>query len=378
MERFSDLLEESDKYPHFRKVDKMDLSAFIGLLYLRAAFRLNLQETLEIWNHESAQDIFATTMSYNRVQFIQRFITFNDKSTRGDRWKSDKFACLRELFEMMNEQNSKRCFPSPLLTVDKTLYPYHGSIGFKQYNPSKPAKYGLLYRSLCDSPVSYTYYIMLVSYIDKKKSGKKNIISLTTMHDKIKVTNDQRSKPQVLGMYNHTKGGVDVVDLISCHHSTRMKSKRWPLTGFAFMLDTIRTNSKTILQDNKKEYRNFEFTYQLGKALVMPKIQHRLENSNGLQIQILQKMRRVLGLPEVNVRPITNPGIAASGRCQKCVEAIVGKKNYKQDREKLNNKLKTKCHVWSCFLCKKHQYICMRLFVKIVLNRDFVILSLVF
>ena len=204
----------------------------------------------------------------------------------------------------MNEQNSKRRYPSPLLAVDKTLYPYRGSIGFKQYNLSKPAKYGLLYRSLCDSSVSYIYYtfphagnpeentgepgkyhvtgtdeytkylvtefnrfnsimgcnismdryftsvtlaewaldekfeekstiyahhsnkeIMLVSYIDKKKSGKKNIISLTTMHDKIKVTNDQRSKPQVLFMYDHTKGGTDVVDLISCHHSKRMKSK---------------------------------------------------------------------------------------------------------------------------------------------------------
>ena len=27
----------------------------------------------------------------------------------------------------------------------------------KQYNPSKPAKYGLLYRSLCDPKVAYTY-----------------------------------------------------------------------------------------------------------------------------------------------------------------------------------------------------------------------------
>ena len=81
----------------------------------------------------------------------------------------------------------------------------------------------------------------------------------------------------------------------------------------------------------------------------MPKIQHSLENSNGLQIQILQKMKRVFGLPEVNVRAVTNPGIAASGRCQKCVEAIVGKKNYKQDREKLNNKLKTKYHC-SCIV----------------------------
>ena len=65
--------------------------------------------------------------------------------------------------------------------------------------------------------------MMLVSYIDKKKSDKKNIIALTTMHDKVKVTNDQRCKPHVLVMYDHTKGGVDVVDLISTHHSTRIK-----------------------------------------------------------------------------------------------------------------------------------------------------------
>ena len=48
--------------------------------------------------------------------------------------------------------------PSALLAVDETLYPYRGHIGFKQYNPQKPAKYGLLYRSLCDSTVTYTYF----------------------------------------------------------------------------------------------------------------------------------------------------------------------------------------------------------------------------
>ena len=50
--------------------------------------------------------------------------------------------------------------------------------------------------------------IMLVSYIDKKKSGKKNIIGLTTLHDTIKVSDDKRSKPQVFVMYDHTKGQV--------------------------------------------------------------------------------------------------------------------------------------------------------------------------
>ena len=42
--------------------------------------------------------------------------------------------------------------------------------------------------------------MMLVSYVHKKKSGKKNIIPLTTMRDKAKVTNDQRCKPHVLVM----------------------------------------------------------------------------------------------------------------------------------------------------------------------------------
>ena len=181
--------------------------------------------------------------------------------------------------------------------------------------------------------------IMMILYIDKKKLGKKNIICLTTIHDRVKVTNDQRLKPQVIVMYDNTKGGVDVVDLILGLHSIRMKSKRWPLTAFAFMLDTIRTNSQTILESNKKTFNNFEFTYQLRKALVLPKIRQRLENSNGLQIAVLQKVRRVLGLPEVNRRPLPDPETAVTpiGRCYKCVESVVGTKTYKTDREKMNN-----------------------------------------
>ena len=33
--------------------------------------------------------------------------------------------------------------------------------------------------------------IFWVSYIDKKKSGKKIVVVLTTMHDTVKVTNDE-------------------------------------------------------------------------------------------------------------------------------------------------------------------------------------------
>ena len=68
--------------------------------------------------------------------------------------------------------------------------------------------------------------LMLVSYIDKKNSGKKNMVVLTSMHDKVEVTKDETRKPQVHPVYDHTKGSVDVIDLISSHMSTRIKTKR--------------------------------------------------------------------------------------------------------------------------------------------------------
>ena len=98
LEKFEDLLEDSDKYPHFKLVDQIDMKAFIGILYLRAAFRLNLLDREIIWNHESAHDIFGATMSVNQFKFICQFCTFDDKTTRQDRWKNDKFACMQEIF----------------------------------------------------------------------------------------------------------------------------------------------------------------------------------------------------------------------------------------------------------------------------------------
>ena len=144
LENFEDLLEDSDKYHHFKLVDRIDMKAFIGILYLRAAFRLNLLDREIIRNHESTHDIFGAIMSVNRFKFICHFCTFDDKTLHQDRWKNDKFACMREIFEAMNSRNASMRCPSALLAVDETLYPYRGHIGFKQYNPQKPAKYGLL------------------------------------------------------------------------------------------------------------------------------------------------------------------------------------------------------------------------------------------
>ena len=157
MTRFHDVLKESSQYTYMKETDLIELKALIGLLYLRAAPQLNIFKTREIFFHESSHKISAATMSYNRFAFLICFLEFDDKETRWQQWRKDKFAAIRGFFMKMNEINGRCCNPLPYVSVDETLYPYCGRIGMKQYNPSKPAKYALLHQSLCDEKILYTY-----------------------------------------------------------------------------------------------------------------------------------------------------------------------------------------------------------------------------
>ena len=70
-------------------------------------------------------------MSYNRFAFLIRFLEFDDKETRRQRWREDKFAAIREFFMEMNENNERCRNPSPYVNVDETFYSYRRGIGMK-------------------------------------------------------------------------------------------------------------------------------------------------------------------------------------------------------------------------------------------------------
>ena len=173
------------------------------------------------------------------------------------------------------------------------------------------------------------------------------------MHSSASVTKDQGVKPNVPTFYDHTKGGVDVVDLVSTHNTTKMKNRRWPISALAFVLDTVRTNAKTILAEssNPATPSSFEFTYILGKLLVLPHLQRRYQDSSNFSTVLVHKMRQVLG---IQIDKPRNLPTANTGRCYVCVENIAGTDDYKLEREKLNNKLKTKFSKCSQIICKYH------------------------
>ena len=64
---------------------------------------------------------------------------------------------------------SKHAASSEYLSVDEALYPMRQQIVFRQYNPNKPHRYGLLLKSLNDAGFPYTY--KAGSYTAKPKAA---------------------------------------------------------------------------------------------------------------------------------------------------------------------------------------------------------------
>ena len=84
-------------------------------------------------------------------------MSFDDAGTRAERWKTDRFAACREVFELWNEQCGAQLQMDAFVAIDECLYSCRNRIAFKQYNPSKPAKYGILFKCLNEVKYPFTH-----------------------------------------------------------------------------------------------------------------------------------------------------------------------------------------------------------------------------
>ena len=83
--------ENASKCTWYKETDLKEFHAFLGLMYFRAVLKLNLFSRQTIWYHESSHNLFAATMSEKRFTFLCRMISFDDNTTRTNRWKYAAF-----------------------------------------------------------------------------------------------------------------------------------------------------------------------------------------------------------------------------------------------------------------------------------------------
>ena len=136
--------------------------------------------------------------------------------------------------------------------------------------------------------------LSLVSYVVNTKSkGKKNVVLLSSHAVIAGVTkDDDKEKPALIKVYDYTKGGTDICDQRAANYSVNIKSPRWTIKLFCYMLDTSRINVQT-LHSVKQGYDprkvdSFDFGWNLVSALTLPQLQRR--KTAGLQKAVTSKI----------------------------------------------------------------------------------------
>lgn len=130
------------------ETDKIEIEAFIGLLYFAGVFRGSHQNLLDFWSTDGLGiDIFRMTMSERRFRFLVRCVRFDNRSTRVERCMLDKLAAVREMFSYFLENCKLHYHLGQNVTIDEMLPAFRGRCAFRQYIPSKPNKYGIKFFS---------------------------------------------------------------------------------------------------------------------------------------------------------------------------------------------------------------------------------------
>ncbi|XP_068118319.1 piggyBac transposable element-derived protein 4-like [Hyperolius riggenbachi] len=136
-----------------------ELKVFLGL-----TFNMGLTKKSQLAMYWSTNPIhhtplYSSTMPKLRYQMIMRFLHFNDNSQNKspDNAGRDRLFKLRPLINHLNSKFSEICVPGREIAIDESLMPFHGRLGFKQFIPSKRARYGVKLYKLCESGSGYTF-----------------------------------------------------------------------------------------------------------------------------------------------------------------------------------------------------------------------------
>ena len=230
--------------------DYTEVLGFIGLTYLRGFWSMNLRDLNNVYDKMFGQPFFRATMSKERFRFLNARLSFDDPSTRQPRWKQDKFSAIRDLFEQFNQNCSKHLIPNDYLFLDETLYPMRTHIGFKQFNPSKPAKYELLFKSINSARYSYTF--VSLPYCGKPENTEGSEYYVPGIENSVKYLINK------LNSYVDLQGRNITFDRLY----TSIPLAKWFLSHNITCIGTLQANRKGIPKEIKDTTGRAPFSYE--------------------------------------------------------------------------------------------------------------------
>ncbi|XP_049847194.1 uncharacterized protein LOC126299375 [Schistocerca gregaria] len=174
--------------------------------------------------------------------------------------------------------------------------------------------------------------VTLASTLVREKP-KRLLLMLSTYHSE-GVLNEDSKKTNINLFYNSTKGGVDTIDQMARHYSTKRGTRRWPLSLFYTLIDIAAINAYSLFLLNfpnwKKNLLNRRrvFITNLGLELIRSQVDKRAQNLYGLQKPVIMAMESITQRKlSCSVEPSSataEPG--TRGWCHLCCQEAASKK----------------------------------------------------
>jgi len=168
--------------------DKQELTTFLGVSILIGVYKGRGEPIRAMWSETEGRKCISQFMLCARFEQLTKYLRFDLTNTRPTRRMQTKFAPMGSLYDLWEQKLSRAFIPYEYVTVDETLVPFRGRCNFKQYMPSKPAKYGLKFWCLCDAKTAYC--LRMRPYLGTDHGavrtaglGKKTVLDLTERLD---------------------------------------------------------------------------------------------------------------------------------------------------------------------------------------------------
>ncbi len=159
----SDMAKKSDKT--WNPVSCNEMKVYLGLCIIMAQVK---KPRIQMnWSKKAIIDtpIFRKTMPLKRFSQITRFFHFADNNACKI---ADKLRKVKPVIKYFNKKFQELYVMEEDIAIDESLMKFKGRLSYKQYNPSKRARYGIKFYKLCESASGYCYNFKIYSGKDKK------------------------------------------------------------------------------------------------------------------------------------------------------------------------------------------------------------------
>ena len=141
--------------PGWTDVDVPELKAFLGLYLLMGI--LTLPCRYDYWRRSRwlLRTSFNSVMARDRFSSIWRYLHI--ENNQGERANTGKLWKLRWLLDQLKSRFQTAMTLSANVAIDESMIKFKGRLGFRQYMPAKPIKWGIKVWALCDSTTGYMW-----------------------------------------------------------------------------------------------------------------------------------------------------------------------------------------------------------------------------